>query len=132
MSYTIYYDERCPFCHACMEWMRARPSIVPLRFLDAHSSEAKQFAQRCPWLGEELVVENERGEFWVGPAAFVVALWSLRSLRDLLDALSVPVLLPITLFMFAWVSERRSGLGRLLGLPECNGHCGVPERTAYR
>ena len=121
----VLYDEECPLCTRCRNWLETQPTYVELRFAGAGSPESrKRFGDRLPWLGAELVVVSDRGEAWVGPAAFLICLWSTRNYREWSYRLSGPLLAPLAEQFFAAVSHRRRAIGRALGPPRCNsGRC---------
>jgi predicted DCC family thiol-disulfide oxidoreductase YuxK len=121
---TVLYDARCPLCVRCRSWMVGQPAYVPLEFLACDSAEAKQRYAELPWLGAELVVVGDGGEVWVGPAAFLVALWALPAWREWSYRLSGPLFAPLAERFFHLVSRRRRNLGAWFdhaGCPE--GHC---------
>ena len=104
---TVVYDERCAFCRRCRLWLAEQPTHVPLRFLAAGSDDARLRYGRHPWLAEELAVIDDQGRAWVGPDAFVVALWATRPYRALALTLRHPLLRPLARSFFHQVSTRR-------------------------
>ncbi len=104
---TIVYDERCAFCRRCRLWLAEQPAHVPLRFLAAGSDDARLRYGRHPWLAEELAVIDDTGRAWVGPDAFVVALWATRPYRALALTMRHPLLRPLARSFFHQVSSRR-------------------------
>lgn len=104
---TVVYDERCAFCRRCRLWLAGQPTHVPLRFLAAGSDDARLRYGRHPWLAEELAVIDDQGRAWVGPDAFVVALWATRPYRALALTLRHPLLRPLARSFFHQVSSRR-------------------------
>lgn len=128
---TVLYDGACPLCERCRDWLARAPQLVPLTLLDCHSPDARRRFGRIPGLGRELVVADETGRFWIGPAAFVMCLWALRGWRTIASAMLIAPLRPLAILVFTWLSDHRGGLGRLLGVPACSeGHCGVEPRHA--
>lgn len=114
----VLYDGNCSFCIRCRRWLEQQDTYVPVEFLAAQSTEAlDRFGPDVPWLGEELVVVSEKGEVWVGPAAFLVCLWSTRHYREWAFRLSGPNLAPLAERFFSTISGRRSAIARLLGPP---------------
>lgn len=123
---TVLYDGACPMCERCRDFLAAARQRVPLRLVDCHSVEARRRFGRVPGLGRELVVVDDTGHFWIGPAAFVMCLWALERGRALATLLLTAPLLPLAIAVFAWVSNHRGSLGPWLGVPACEGgHCGV-------
>jgi predicted DCC family thiol-disulfide oxidoreductase YuxK len=78
---TILYDERCAFCLRCVDWLATQPCLVGVDLLAAGSSTARERYGSVPWLGRELVVADDRGRVWMGPAAFLVCLWATARYR---------------------------------------------------
>jgi predicted DCC family thiol-disulfide oxidoreductase YuxK len=60
-----------------------------------------------PWLGSELVVVDQHGRAWVGPAAFVICLWATVRYRAWSYRLSAPTLAPLAERFFLMISKRR-------------------------
>lgn len=132
---TILFDERCAICRRCAAWMRGQPSFVELEFFGAHSKEAKERYGEVPWLGEELVVVSDRGEVWVGPAAFLTALWALKEWREWSYRLSGDLFAPMAERFFTAISHNRRWIAALIHDEyRCqNGVCEVhPHQTPYR
>lgn len=116
----VLYDAGCPICVRCRRWLEQQPTYVPLDFLATDSAEAiEPFGPHLPWLGKELVVVGDRGQAWIGPAAFLVALWATQEHRLWSYRLSGPALAPLAGRFFDQVSKRRRELGRWLAEPSC-------------
>ena len=112
----VLYDGQCSFCVRCRRWLETQDTYVRLTFLAAQSERAHElFGDDVPWLGEELVVVSDRGEVWVGPAAFLMCLWATRHYREWSYRLSAPSLAPLAERFFSAISSRRSTIARLLG-----------------
>ena len=124
---VVLYDAACPLCSRCRHWLEAQPAHVDLSFLAAGSLEAEAWlAEEVPWLGKELVVVSDRGEVWIGPAAFLMAMWATVRYREWAYRLSGPGFAPFAERFFHSLSNRRSSIARLLGPPpaECaDGRC---------
>ena len=131
MTLTILYDADCKVCRRLARWLEAQPAFMRLELLACGSPEAlDRFGELRPWLCRELVVVNDRGEVWIGAAAFLVCLWSLRTWRGWSDALSHPWLLPATEAFFKRLSAGRRWLAPWQGSHACEGrHCGLPAKT---
>jgi predicted DCC family thiol-disulfide oxidoreductase YuxK len=129
---TVLYDAACPFCVGCMEWMENQPAHVHLRFLPSDSPEARRRFGALPWLGRELCVVGERGEIWVGPAAFLLCMWALVRWRDWAERLASGALAPVAGWFFALLSRERRHLAFWFGHAACTGgRCGAA-RSVYR
>jgi predicted DCC family thiol-disulfide oxidoreductase YuxK len=114
---TVLYDARCGLCSTARRWLEGQRQIVPLELLPAASPEAHR---RFPSLGtgepEELVVVSDEGDVYRGSHAWIVCLWALEEYRDWSFRLASPSLLPLARHVVEWVSTRRHGLSRALGL----------------
>jgi predicted DCC family thiol-disulfide oxidoreductase YuxK len=112
-SLTVVYDEKCQLCRRARDWLLTQPCHVPVRLLAAGSPEARCRFGSLPWLGQELVVADEKGQAWVGPAAFLTCLWSYR--------LSSATLAPMAERFFYLVSKNRKRFGAPVGTDvECS------------
>ena len=121
---TVVYDGDCPLCVRCRHWLELQPTYVPLRFLAAQSEAARRAYGKLPWLGAELVVASESGEAWIGPSAFLVALWATRKYRPWSYRLSGRALAPMAERFFHVISTNRSRLGAMIGSEACpDGRC---------
>ena len=114
-SLLVLYDADCALCRRCRAWLEEQPTYLPLRFLEAAAPEAwERLGPVRVWLGAELVVVSDRGEVWVGSAAFLMCLWATREYREWSHRLSGPALAPLAERFFHLVSSRRRALGRLV------------------
>ncbi len=107
---TILYDERCGFCLRCRDWLLSQPCLVEVELLPSGSEAAKGRYGNLPWLGQELVVVDERGRGWIGPAAFITCLWATARYRKWAYLLARPTLAPMAGRFFLFVSKRRDKL----------------------
>jgi predicted DCC family thiol-disulfide oxidoreductase YuxK len=114
-SLTILYDERCRFCLRCRDWLATQPCLVEVELLGAGSTVARERYGAVPWLGSELVVVDERGQVWVGPAAFLMCLWATARYRSWSYLLSRPGYSHHAERFFRHVSKRRGAWGEWLG-----------------
>ena len=133
---TVLYDETCPLCVRCRDWMLSQPSYVPLELMPSHSEHARRRYGKVPWLGAELCVVSDVGEVWVGAAAFLMCLWALCEWRPWSYRLSGPSLAPLAERFFHGLSQNRKSIAAWLG-PEhvCEGgtcRASAHARTAYR
>ncbi len=130
----VYYDAACPFCRACRNWLARQPAIVPLRFVASGSRQADMLLGHLPWYGRDLIVMDERGNFWVGPAAFVMCLWALEGTRTLAELLTWPILGSVARLFFSIVSDGRGLLSAFTREGPCEGacHAGAPSVPSPR
>jgi predicted DCC family thiol-disulfide oxidoreductase YuxK len=107
-SLTVLYDERCALCRRCRDWLLTQPCLLPVRLVPAGSvvRDARHTSVE-PWLGKELVVVDDAGRSWVGPAAFLTCLWATARYRSVSYVLSRPGLAPLAERFFLFVSKRR-------------------------
>ena len=112
---TILFDERCAFCVRCRDWLADQPCLVEVEVLPAGSGIAGDRYGAVPWLGDELVVVNEHGQVWVGPAAFLMSLWATARYRPWAYLLSRPGWSSHAERFFIHVSKRRSRYAPWLG-----------------
>jgi predicted DCC family thiol-disulfide oxidoreductase YuxK len=132
---TVLYDESCVICRRCAAWMSTQESYIELSYLGSRSPEAKERYGKVPWLGEELVVVSDLGEVWVGPAAFITALWALTEWREWSYRLSGDLFVPLAERFFAGISHNRRAIAALIhDETRCkNGVCEThPRPTPYR
>jgi len=134
-SLAVLYDDGCPFCRRCATWLAGKRAAVALRLLSLRSMEARDICGgSIPAGGRELVVVGSSGDFWVGPAAFIMCLWALPGYRWLAALCAEPGLARHAVLFFELLSGRRQLLSRLLGRNRdrcADGHCGVGS-SAYR
>jgi predicted DCC family thiol-disulfide oxidoreductase YuxK len=121
-SLTVLYDERCALCRRARDWLLTQPCRLPVELLPAGSAEARRRFGSVPWLGSELVVADDRGGVWIGPAAFLTCLWATVRYRPWAYRLSGPHLAPLAERFFLLVSKRRDRWSSWLGRrdPECS------------
>jgi predicted DCC family thiol-disulfide oxidoreductase YuxK len=112
---TVLYDERCAFCRRCRDWLTTQPCLEEVELVAAGSAAARDRYGTMPWLGSELVVVNEAGEAWIGPAAFLVCLWATARYRSWSYVLSRPGLSHHAERFFMHVSKRRDRYAAWLG-----------------
>ena len=77
----MLYDAHCAVCVRCRSFVEGSETLVPVRFVDCRSGEARSRYGEIPFLVHELVVVDDQGRWWAGPAAFVMTLWALASTR---------------------------------------------------
>lgn len=121
---TVLYDADCALCIRCRHWLESQATYVDIRFLAAGSAEADERLESLrPWLGRELVVVSERGEVWIGAAAFLVCLWATREYRAWSYRLSGPAFAPLAERFLHSVSSRRRSLSRFVRQDCADGQC---------
>ncbi len=113
---TVLYDEQCGVCVRARDWLAQQQQLVHLELVPAGGPVAAARYSQVPWLGAELVVVSDKGAVWVGPAAFLMCLWSLRKWRAWSYRLSGTALRPLARWFFETLSTRRGGLGRMVGV----------------
>jgi len=130
---TVVYDETCPLCRRCRHWLETQPTHVRLEFVAAGSDEARRRYGGLPWLGSELVIASAAGEVWVGPSAFLMALWATQQYRPWSYRLSGNAFTPLAEWFFKTVSSNRRLLGGLFFRSECpDGRCVRHDRARSR
>jgi hypothetical protein len=87
---------------------------VPLELIAAGSPAAMGRFKGLPWLGKELMAADDQGNVWVGPAAFLTALWATRRYRGWSFRMSGERLAPLAESFFRMVSARRHRWARFL------------------
>ncbi len=112
---TILFDERCAFCLRCRDWLAGQPCLVDVELLPAGSQDARLRYGAVPWLGEELVVVDEHGNTWIGPSAFLVAMWATAKYRPWAYVLARRGLSRYAERFFIHVSKRRDRYAAWLG-----------------
>ena len=136
MKLVVLYDAHCAVCVRCRSFVEGSETLVPVRFVDCRSGEARSRYGEIPFLVHELVVVDDQGRWWAGPAAFVMTLWALASTRTLAEWLVTPALSWLTFSVFSFISGNRELFGWILGAPPCEGSaCSVPHTrptTVYR
>lgn len=116
---TVLYDGTCALCIRCRDFLATSPTLVPLELLACQSREARERYGSVPWLGEELVVVSDEGDVWVGPAAFLVAMWALADYREWSYRLSGPAFAPLAERFFVALSGRRRRIASFFAKPRC-------------
>jgi predicted DCC family thiol-disulfide oxidoreductase YuxK len=104
---TVLYDERCAFCRRCRDWLLTQPCFPEVELVAAGSEMARERYGSLPWLGQELLVADQHGRVWIGPAAFLVCLWATVRYRSWAYRLSGPTLAPLATRFFMHISKRR-------------------------
>jgi predicted DCC family thiol-disulfide oxidoreductase YuxK len=115
VTLTVLYDENCVLCRRARDWLLTQPCYEPVELVAAGSPAAKKRFGSVPWLGSELVVANDQGQVWIGPAAFLTCLWATRRYRAWSYRLSGPTLAPLAERFFHLVSKQRRRYGRYVG-----------------
>ena len=127
---TILYDDRCALCRRCRDWLLTQPCHLPVELLPAGSHLVRERYGWIPWLGTELVAVDDRGRAWVGPPAFLAALWATVRYRPWAYHLARPSLSRFTERFFRFVSARRDRFSAWLDRddPDCSWCDGVNVR----
>lgn len=116
---TVLYDERCGFCLRCRDWLLGQACLLPVDLLPAGSTVARERYGALPWLGNELIVIDDRGRAWLGAAAFVMCLWATARYRAWAYRLARPAFAHHTERFFRFVSKRRDRWSRWFEGDEC-------------
>ncbi|GAB3153392.1 DCC1-like thiol-disulfide oxidoreductase family protein [Micromonospora sonneratiae] len=108
-SLTVLYDRHCPLCRTARRWLESRAQLVPLVFVPAGSTQARQ---QFPGLDHDatlrdITVVADTGEIYVGDGAWLACLWALADYRATADRLASPHLLPAARRMIAAASAVR-------------------------
>lgn len=111
---TIVYDEHCAVCRRARDWLLTQQTHVPLELIAAGSPAAMSRFDEVRWLGKELVAADDEGNVWIGPAAFLTALWATRRYRAWSYRMSSERLAPLAESFFRMVSARRHRWSRFL------------------
>ncbi len=123
---TVVYDETCELCRHARRWLEGQRTYVPLDFLPAGAARGMQRFADVPWLGEELVVVADDGRVWVGPAAFITAMWTTRKFRAWSYRLSGDTFSTMARHFFHMLTTERGRISALLKPHTCDGeHCDV-------
>jgi hypothetical protein len=77
------------------------------------SDRARTLYGDIPWLGTELIVVGDKGELWIGPAAFIVCLWALVEWRSWSYRLAGEATAPLAERFFYVLSAKRRTLSSL-------------------
>ncbi len=109
---SVVYDERCALCRRCRDWLMQQRCLIHVELLPAGSEQARLRYGTLPWLGSELVVADEHGHVWIGPAGFLMCLWATARYRSWSYRLSAPALAPLAERFFKHVSRRRGTWSR--------------------
>ena len=111
---TILYDEKCTFCLRCRDWLATQPCLIEVELLASGSATARERYGNVPWLGKELVVVGEQGQVWVGPDAYLVAMWATARFRSWAYLFARPGYSRFAEAFFRHVSKNRAKWGEWL------------------
>jgi len=108
-SLTVLADSGCGLCAQAAAWLERQDQLVPLRFVQAGSEEARR---RFPGLDvertrRELAVVSDDGAVWWGDRAFVICLWALDRHRARAVRLARRGDRAALRRAFLWISRRR-------------------------
>jgi predicted DCC family thiol-disulfide oxidoreductase YuxK len=121
---VVVYDENCALCRRCRQWLEIQPTHLSIEFLAAGSDTARNRYGQVPWLGADLVVVDDAGGVWAGPAAFIVCLWATVRYRVWSYRLSGRAFAPLAESFFHLVSSNRGRIGAVVGARDCpDGRC---------
>lgn len=121
---TVVYDDQCELCRRCRHWLATQPKLVDLQFLASSEPEAVRRYGNLPWYRIELMVIADNGVAWVGPEAFVMALWATRRYRPTSYRISGRAFRPLAERFFHTISANRSVVSGMLTPHRCeSGSC---------
>jgi len=120
---TVLYDPNCPLCRGIRRWLENQPVIVPLRFVPAASSEARELYPGLDHMAtlDEITVLADTGQFYTGPAAWIAVLWALRGYRATAHRFATPLGLPFA--RAAVLAAARIRAATKSGHGACDGDC---------
>lgn len=122
---TVVYDETCELCRRCRHWLSVQDLLVPMEFLAAGSPAARERYEDLDWYKVELMVVDDTGRAWVGPAAFLMCMWATRRYRRMSHRFRSPTLAPMVESFFHGLSSNRSLVSGMLREHRCDGEqCG--------
>lgn len=123
---TVVYDETCELCRTARHWLEHQRTYVPLAFLSSGEARTMDRFAGVPWLGEELVVVADDGRVWVGPAAFITAMWTTIKFRSWSYRLSGDTFSGLARHVFHTLTTERGRISALLKPHSCDGdRCNV-------
>jgi predicted DCC family thiol-disulfide oxidoreductase YuxK len=122
---TVLFDPGCALCRRCCDWMLRQPTFVKLSFVPCTGEQARARYGDLPWLGDELIVVGDRGEVWVGPAAFLLCLWALVRYREWSYRLAAPAFAPLAERFFLMISDQRRAISAMFRHDCRDGTCSV-------
>jgi predicted DCC family thiol-disulfide oxidoreductase YuxK len=112
----VLFDPNCGFCRRCKQWLQIQRQIIPLTFIEAASSEAKQL---FPVLNHEetlteLTVISDNGAVYHGTKAWLIVLWSLKDYRGWARTLATPEMMPVAQKFITMVSDNRKTISKMV------------------
>lgn len=110
---TVVYDDTCPFCCWCRDWIVDQHLLVPVTLRPSSDPWARRQWGHVPGYGQEVFVADQDGNCWVGPPAFVMALWATRAWRHRAHELTGPA----ARHLLGWLSDQRRTLSTVLRAP---------------
>ena len=121
-SLTVVYDATCELCRHARRWLEGQKTYVPLLFAAAAQDPSTRARYgEVPWLGEELVVVADDGRVWVGPAAFITAMWATKRYRNWSYRLSGDTFSGLARQVFHTITAERGRISGLLRHHVCDG-----------
>ncbi|MCA9403842.1 MAG: DUF393 domain-containing protein [Candidatus Omnitrophica bacterium] len=115
---VVLYDDECPFCIRCMEWLRVQSAFIPFRFLPLHAEYTRRLYPELKGPIEYLqfIVVTDEGSVYYNTDARIMCLWALRRYRRYAMVLARPAFKPAVDKVFRLISENRMTIGNLLRL----------------
>jgi predicted DCC family thiol-disulfide oxidoreductase YuxK len=114
----VLYDASCGLCSSFRTWLQGQHMQTPLNLVPLQSPTLEQqfIGIRAHHPEKEILVVDERGALYKGPAAWVMCLWALTEYRGLAFRLASPELLPFVQKVCTLLSSNRLTLSKILGL----------------
>jgi predicted DCC family thiol-disulfide oxidoreductase YuxK len=136
-SFTVLYDAYCPLCRAARRWLESRAQVVPLVFVPAGSTAARQHFAGLDHDAtlRDITVVADTGEVYVGDGAWLACLWALADYRALADRLAQPHLLPVArrvVRVAAAARERSAARDGRRGFAAPDSPAAAGQHTGYR
>jgi predicted DCC family thiol-disulfide oxidoreductase YuxK len=113
---TVLFDAQCGFCCRCKDWMLCQSRFLDIEFIPKDSIWARSRYPHIDSAEDELLVIDDAGGLYRGPAAFLMCLYALVEYRGWSLRLSTPALMPLARKAFELVSTRRHHINEWLGL----------------
>lgn len=130
---TVIYDEQCELCRRCRHWLATQPTHIELVFLACGDPRVVELYGDLPWYRIELMVVTDAGQAWIGPEAFLMALWATRRWRNWSFRLRGTAFSPLAERFFHALSDNRATISGMLDPHTCDSEtCRVPPPPEFQ